>query len=905
MKARDANGRWMSQRRPPPKAQAKANGNGQAAPERPEKPLFNLDTGAAMRAKAAPAWDQPKQNPFAIYEMPSSVFPKDKKQKLAMDDAIQWASTATFDNSVALSAMYDYGVGFVGYPTLSVLAQIPEYRNLSEVMATEMTRKWIRIHSRSDETREKEALGKVKEAAGKPDEQPDEGETETPAEADAREAEDFAPNDLDDIDLNDIDPELDKEDGDEGDEDTEGELDQALLQYAAERGKTDESIANGSNEKADKIKKLNDAFDRLKVRDVFAQVALNDGFFGRAHIYIDVDMGEGITIGSPEAKEEMLIPIGNGKHEISKQKVNPQHPIKRLVSVEPVWAYPANYDASNPLAENFYDPVTWYVQQQEVDKTRFLTFVARPVPDLLKPAFAFGGLSLTQMARPTVENWLKTRRSVGAIISAFSVFVLATNLNQELQANGSDFLLKRAIHFNATRDNQGLMITDKELEDFQNISAPLSTLDVLQAQSQEHMSLPAGTKITTLRGEVPIEAIRNTDYVLTRAGFAPVKWAGITGTSDALVEIEAAGHVLRATGNHPVWLESTNAFVNAENVSLSDRLLAVGTASQENMASLSRGVVAGGGAPSAAIIAMKKAAAFFTASCGKHITARFQRAMKCITQMVMAPITVGTTWNLSPASNTKLGTMATQRSASPSVDFAEMSSHRLRAAQCGTVVGAEAVSIERVSAVNVPRQLVYDIIVENDWPPEFFANGILVHNCSVSRIPIVKLLGVQPAGLNADSEGIIRMFYDTIGAQQERFFRPNLQTIFWLVQLSEFGEIDDDITFSFEPLWELDELQKATKRKTDADAAGAYINAGVLDPEEVRQAVADEPDSPYANIDPSAVPEPPEPELPPGFGGGGGGFGGPPKPPGAGPAGAQPPAGGGKPPGNKPPSKAQ
>jgi hypothetical protein len=45
---------------------------------------------------------------------------------------------------------------------------------------------------------------------------------------------------------------------------------------------------------------------------------------------------------------------------------------------------------------------------------------------------------------------------------------------------------------------------------------------------------------------------------------------------------------------------------------------------------------------------------------------------------------------------------------------------------------------------------------------------------SVSRIPLVKFTGIQPAGLNASSEGEIEVYDDTIAAYQNRFFAPNL-----------------------------------------------------------------------------------------------------------------------------------
>ena len=51
------------------------------------------------------------------------------------------------------------------------------------------------------------------------------------------------------------------------------------------------------------------------------------------------------------------------------------------------------------------------------------------------------------------------------------------------------------------------------------------------------------------------------------------------------------------------------------------------------------------------------------------------------------------------------------------------------------------------------------------------------HMLSVARIPAVKFTGIQPAGLNASSEGEIKVYDDTIEAYQKRSFDPNLTRI--------------------------------------------------------------------------------------------------------------------------------
>src|SRR6202521_4216473 len=380
--------------------------------------------------------------------------------------------------------------------------------------------------------------------------------------------------------------------------------------------------AKGDVDKTERIQALDDELKRLDVCAVFRQMAEFDGYFGRGHLYIDLAAGED--------REELKTPIGNGLDEISRGKME-KGGFLALRAIEPVWTYPTRYNSNDPLRNDWYRPNEWFVMGKQVHASRLLRFVGREVPDLLKPAYAFGGLSMSQMAKPYVDNWLRTRQSVADLVHAFSVMVLKTNLATQLQNDGA-LLFNRAELFNRLRDNKGLMVVDKDTEDFANVSVPLGSLDQLQAQSQEHMA-------------------------------------------------------------------------------------------------------------------------------------------------------------------------------------------------------------------------------------------------AVGRIPIVKLLGIQPAGLNASSKGEIDTYDDTIAARQDRLFGPNLHVVIRFAQLRLWGEVDPDITFAWEPLRSLDPKEIAEKQKIEAETDVILIDGGVIHPEEARKRVAGDPDTPYAGLDIEDVPEPPEPEEPEIGGGEAGGEG--------------------------------
>ncbi len=392
--------------------------------------------------------------------------------------------------------------GFMGYPSLTELCQLPEYRMLAEKPADAMTRKWIKL------------------------------------------------------------------------------------------------VSKGEGDKTEVMAKITAAMERYRLKDLFREAAKYDNFFGNCHMYIDT--------GSTEDLDELKMPLILDKAKI---KIGS---LRGFKIIEPIYAYPWRYSSSNPLADDYYKPKAWLVMSKEVHASRLMQFVSRPVPTLLKPSYNFGGLSMSQMAKPYVENWIKMRNNVGRITSNFSTSGIKTNMTGSLSGDDcGDGLLARAQLFADMRDNRGIMLLDNDTmapEEFFQFNVPLSTLDALLAQAQEHLS-------------------------------------------------------------------------------------------------------------------------------------------------------------------------------------------------------------------------------------------------SVSGIPLSILLGITPTGLNASSDGEIRIYYDRVKGDQQNLYGDNLMTALEVIQLSEIGTIDPDIGYEFVSLWEQDAGEIATNRKTDAERDEIYFNMGVLGPEQIATRLAADPDSGYTGMD--------------------------------------------------------
>jgi len=527
--------------------------------------------------------DNPELNPFTVHQ--HHLHPKEaippKDVQMAMDSVLGWAG-AEWGSGGPLGQVFAEGLAFPGYPYLAELAQRPEYRTFSETIATEMTRKWIKFSGKGTAHQQRQRDREMAEDFGMPDPHPDKREA------------DEAPD---------------------------------------------------TSEKQEKITQLEEFLDNLDCAGAYRLMEMNDGFFGRSHMFHEIGGNDGDT---SEGRLELQSDIGIGVGHLSQSKVNPDNPLTALRGVEAVWTYPTTYNAMNPLKANWYNPEVWYTMGMPIHASRLLTQVGRPVPDLLKPAYSFGGLSMSQLAQPYVNIWLETRESIGRLIHAFSVMVLSTDMQTLMQPGGGQ-LMERVNLFNTIRDNNGTWVINKNTEDFKNVSAPLGGLHELQAQAQEHMA-------------------------------------------------------------------------------------------------------------------------------------------------------------------------------------------------------------------------------------------------SVARIPVAIFTGISPTGLNASSEGEIRIFENTIHAFQEARMRQNLTKTINFAQLSLWGEIDPDITFEFVQLRELTEKEEAELRKMDAETDDILINGcQALSPEEVRIRIAGDENGPHAGLDPDDMPEPPQPPQPPP------GEGGPPGAEGEGQPGEQPAPGEPKP----------
>lgn len=361
--------------------------------------------------------------------------------------------------------------------------------------------------------------------------------------------------------------------------------------------------SNGAaGSKSDKIKKIEDAFRHFKVKHIFRRGEIYDGQYGVGHIFVNI---KGQT-----DRESKGLPL-----EVDPKAI-PQGSLLGFKTIDPTWVTPIMWNASDATADDYYVPETWNVLGTEVHKSRIKQIISYEVPDIIKPAYNFGGISLQQLIESYVDRWLKTVGGINRIINNYSQTVLKTDMSSVLGGGEDSNIRKRMKLARQYGDNMGMFLLDMNKEDMVIVQTSLSGLSELQAQAQEHMAAP-------------------------------------------------------------------------------------------------------------------------------------------------------------------------------------------------------------------------------------------------THLPLVVLTGITPSGLNASSEGEIEIFHDWVHSQQEDVFRDTLEWVFQIIQLHLFGHIDEDILFDFVPLKQLTGEALARVKKTESEKDIAYIDAGVVDSQEVREKVARDPDSGFTNLNVGKHIEPP------------------------------------------------
>lgn len=96
------------------------------------------------------------------------------------------------------------------------------------------------------------------------------------------------------------------------------------------------------------------------------------------------------------------------------------------------------------------------------------------------------------------------------------------------------------------------------------------------------------------------------------------------------------------------------------------------------------------------------------------------------------------------------------------------------------------------------------------------------------QIPLVRLFGQSPAGLNSSGESDVRTYYDNVNSQQNKVMKVGITKLYQVLAISLGIQVPDNFRIAFRPLWQLTEEQRATITKTVVEAVSAAKEIGLI-----------------------------------------------------------------------------
>lgn len=176
-----------------------------------------------------------------------------------------------------------------------------------------------------------------------------------------------------------------------------------------------------------------------------------------------------------------------------------ENQITFLKAIEPYSIGASFVETSNPLDLYYMKPKSWYVSGVgRVDCTRLLQLSFFEVPDLIKPLFNYGGISLCQLMRSYVRDADSIRQSLSELFLRFRTMIIKTPMLR----NNPQEAVNRAKAIAKSKNNLGMTLLT-ENEDYIESITPISGLDRIQAQAFESMVISSGLPATKLLGISP------------------------------------------------------------------------------------------------------------------------------------------------------------------------------------------------------------------------------------------------------------------------------------------------------------------------------------------------------------------------------------------------------------------
>lgn len=110
----------------------------------------------------------------------------------------------------------------------------------------------------------------------------------------------------------------------------------------------------------------------------------------------------------------------------------------------------------------------------------------------------------------------------------------------------------------------------------------------------------------------------------------------------------------------------------------------------------------------------------------------------------------------------------------------------------------------------------------------YVVDAVQTNLSAKTHIPVTKLFGRSPAGMNATGESDMQNYYDYIDGLRESRLRPVLERLVPIIAMSSWGKVPEDMGIVFPPLWTPTATEVAQIAAAKSQAIIAAHQSGLL-----------------------------------------------------------------------------
>lgn len=245
-----------------------------------------------------------------------------------------------------------------------------------------------------------------------------------------------------------------------------------------------ERMSEGEDDRLEALEKL---MRKHRIKMLFREAAEKCGFLGGCLLFVDTG----------EDMKELVNPL------VYDSRTFPQGCLRGFRLIDPYTVYPGVYNSMNPLAEDYFRPKVWYVQGIPVHVSRFIYFSENELPTLIRPAYNFFGLSLSQRVLDAVAHFTRNREAASKMLEKVSLMVLKTDMSDILAGGGDADMERRRQYFVDNWNYEGLAVIDSEKEDIVILNNSITGITDIVKQSMEYVAAMFNEPATKIWGISP------------------------------------------------------------------------------------------------------------------------------------------------------------------------------------------------------------------------------------------------------------------------------------------------------------------------------------------------------------------------------------------------------------------